>query len=1457
MRRLNVKLALWLVGITVFSVVGVHFLHGYQVDRNAEFLKVQAEQARTEGDIKEAIKQYNQYLRHRDDREGYKALAELVVEVAKEAEATRADKFRAYNILEEAIRRHPDLDDVRASLIDYTMMMRRFDVAQEHIENLRGNGSKDPELDYKLALCHFFNGEEEEARKNLTGMLGFDEDTGQFVAEPPATAKEIRAFGLLAQILKGKSGGDVQADAVMQQLVTWNPDSADAHLMRGRYLIGKWETAPSEPAESKQLKDQLFAQGKAEFDRAFQLAPDNADCLLSVATTAMVERDFAKARQHLEHARKEHPDRQDVYVRLAELEMAEGNTEQANQQLQLGLKEAKDTRRILEQLIEVQFQSIKSNDLSAVRSTIDRMSKLESIPPELVRYQDARLLLVEGKIVEATKEFEQVLPAMERLGAEQSQRVNTFLARCYEMLGLPDRQLEVNRRLLGLYPNLFIARLGEASALQSLGRHEEAAMSVALLVSGARVIPSVRGAILQLVVNQELSKPEADRNWETAEEIASMIYQDDKRSPVQNQLLKTDLLMTQGRNEEALKILTALRKESPKEAGVWLALCKLMESDAKTRDRVPQLLTLAEKELGPLMPLVAERIRTISVAGGENATRELKQQEAGLDKFNENERQALINQLGSAYLRVGNYEDAKRCWRSVLAASPTNARIRQLLFELAVDRNDEAGIQETLKELRDSRNFGPESPLYKYCAAANSLEKFGARPRNLAEPLSEEDRKLLADVRKQIDEAIAVRGEWAPLWRLRAEVDRFERNYKGAITNYQKSLNYGRANQATTARRLVTLLYAARRYSEANEALKYLSAGQIPDEMRQMVGDTKLKSGDAMAALEMAKKDVEEHPENPSNHIWYGQLLDSIGKTDEAEQAYRKATQAGPKLPIAWEFLVRRLVSAKKKNEAAAAVREASATLSEDLLAMAALYQVIDDPQQADQFYQKALAQKPDDLMVLRRVVEFSFAVNESAKAMGYLDRMIEKGARSAEKGALEQVHWARRRKAQSLAQTAGYSNTMAAVKLIEQNAVDGKMAREDILSIVGLLAQRAEHTSRAKAAELLEKLRQTSGLGTQEMSVLGQLYGHLGDWTKARNMMLTAINNRSDDPDLMILFAAMLLQRNESEEAARFVARAEDLLAKSRIPASDSTKQSLRTLQAQLLFKEGNKDKAAELLEELLARPLPQSQLFRLDFVAKQMELMGLNEAAERLLDEYMSQEPRGTIAMAAFKGRQGKVAEAFSLLDDARKNQPIIEILPVALETLRYFPKEVTSERCQLLEQWAKAALQTEADPQRIELLLAELCDLQGRYDDLIKFYRKILADPKAQASQRAVAQNNLAFILAAVDPTPERGAEALKLTEESIQILGPTSELLDTRALAYMAQGMDKQAAADMRVAAADTPSIAKYYHLAQIEKKLGNMDAAREAMAKATALHGDHNPFTPAERKGFEQLQLELK
>src|SRR5436305_6005263 len=61
-KSLNIKyLGYWLAAILVLGV-GVHFLHGFQVKRNAGALKEQAEKAEEAGDLRHAADYFRQYL---------------------------------------------------------------------------------------------------------------------------------------------------------------------------------------------------------------------------------------------------------------------------------------------------------------------------------------------------------------------------------------------------------------------------------------------------------------------------------------------------------------------------------------------------------------------------------------------------------------------------------------------------------------------------------------------------------------------------------------------------------------------------------------------------------------------------------------------------------------------------------------------------------------------------------------------------------------------------------------------------------------------------------------------------------------------------------------------------------------------------------------------------------------------------------------------------------------------------------------------------------------------------------------------------------------------------------------------------------------------------------------------------------------------------------------------------
>ncbi len=452
MKRLNIKLALWLVGITLVLVIGVHFLHAFQLDRNADSLRLLAEQAEASDDREGAIKYYNQFLKYRDDPDAYKALAELVAVAAKDADATNKDKVQAYNILEEAVRRHPELDEVRRRLVDFTIMARRFPESLDHIKYLNDNGDNDPAFELQKARCYFEMGEQDKAVKKLHEIVGFDEATEKFTDKPPTAPNQIEAFEFLADILRRRPDGAKAAGQVMDRLVELHPDSSKARLARASF---------------RSTTDGIGA-AKEDLERSAKLAPNDPDVLLATAVFAISEKQYSQAQEILDKALANSPKRADVYLRLAQLAGAQNDLKRATEYLLQGVEKATDVQAILPTLLELQLQT---KDLKAAQATCKDLEKRGTFRPEFIRFSRARVKFAEENYWEASRELESVRPALARspgFATTYLPQLDFLLSKCYESLGLYDRQLDVARRVLQSEPTQVAARLSEVTALQSL-----------------------------------------------------------------------------------------------------------------------------------------------------------------------------------------------------------------------------------------------------------------------------------------------------------------------------------------------------------------------------------------------------------------------------------------------------------------------------------------------------------------------------------------------------------------------------------------------------------------------------------------------------------------------------------------------------------------------------------------------------------------------------------------------------------------------------------------------------------------------------------------------------------------------------------------------------------------------------------------------------------------------------
>src|SRR6266478_27226 len=151
-RKLNLKLCGCLVGTTLLLGTGVHFLHGYQVKRNAGTLLEQGLAAQKQQRLTEAVKLLSFYLAYRPLDTNARATLGLILE--QEAKTPR-ERLDAFVFLEQVLQRDPDRHDVRRRLVAIAMdpYIQRYADGALHLETLLETFPDEGKLEQLLGEC--------------------------------------------------------------------------------------------------------------------------------------------------------------------------------------------------------------------------------------------------------------------------------------------------------------------------------------------------------------------------------------------------------------------------------------------------------------------------------------------------------------------------------------------------------------------------------------------------------------------------------------------------------------------------------------------------------------------------------------------------------------------------------------------------------------------------------------------------------------------------------------------------------------------------------------------------------------------------------------------------------------------------------------------------------------------------------------------------------------------------------------------------------------------------------------------------------------------------------------------------------------------------------------------------------------------------------------------------------
>jgi len=190
--------------------------------------------------------------------------------------------------------------------------------------------------------------------------------------------------------------------------------------------------------------------------------------------------------------------------------------------------------------------------------------------------------------------------------------------------------------------------------------------------------------------------------------------------------------------------------------------------------------------------------------------------------------------------------------------------------------------------------------------------------------------------------------------------------------------------------------------------------------------------------------------------------------------------------------------------------------------------------------------------------------------------------------------------------------------------------------------------------------------------------------------------------------------------------------------------------------------------------------------------------------------------------------------------QKQPQAAIAPLE-EALKLNPRQVSALRLLALAYLQmpnpdKGLQELEAkveDPKAspiLALVLATVYERQQKFDKAIILYNSLLA----RNLFTSLARNNLAYLMAEHQPTPENLARAHKLSSETLEDHPEEPSFLDTMGWILCKQGNYAQAKTNFEKALEFAPKQpAMLYHLAWCEAKLGETAAARATVKKALA------------------------
>jgi tetratricopeptide (TPR) repeat protein len=1422
---INLRLLLW--SLLILLLVGglVHAVHAVQWKRNSAALLAMAENAEEEGDTERAIRFLGQYVvRVPSDAETMARFGFLL----DDPHQSPASRWRARKVFEQVLIRDASRADVRYHLALLDVAMGDMDAARPHLELLLQNDPENAELAFNLGLCF-------EARREFASAAKWYEQSK--TADP----MRVASYARLAMLQRDSLHKGDDADATVAEMVDTNCTMWQAFVARAQFLLGQRFLDPA-------AKERAVTTAKEDITQALELAPEEPTVLFAAADFELkIGKDFERARACLQKVLEKNDRLPIVYEYLANVERAAQKPEKVLDVLRQGLKKV---RRPAVLMWSLTYELIQRGELGEASRQLDDLAKMDAdLERGRLDFLRGALQLGQGSLDLAAYTLESARPFF----SNQDQltiQTDYLLAQCYEKLGRQQDSFLALRRVLALDPLQVRARRMIAADLMRRDQLEDALNEYQQLLDQEDPPASVWVPAMQLMIAQTLGVPKEQRSWDRVDKLLSKVSAAHPDT-VDVILVTTRILVAKNQQEEARKLLDAARKRKPDEIELWLARAEL-EQHLGNHDATAAILTETEKRLGDSVPLRLARLNLTLSGSKPPDVPFLHQLEEGVEKFEKDDRARLLGALGNAARDLKDLSEARRLWGLVAAIRPKDMGIRFVLLEAALQQNDGKGADEVLESIKALD--AASQPMAQYAHARVLI--WDAEVCKKAEPdykskLTEAE-QLLTRVERQLP-------RWSRVAVARGQIHELQGLGDLAASDFRQAIEWGERD-LNIVRRVLQLLYERGDYQQADLVLRQLPAHLIISaNLQQMAVETSLQIGDGGRAAELARRAIPDDSKNFRDYIWLGQVLWAAEKPREAEAALRNAITLAPDMPDVWIALVQFLSRINRAADAQGIIEKDVSRLPKDQATLtrarcyAALYRPGDPSRRifaevAGKAFLEALKIKPKDLATLQSAGEFYLGANQHAQAEECYRTILAMEAK-------EPLAAGRARRALGLLLVAGpertYQRTREALVLLKEACGNKEKAANDSEAVMDrramamVLATSTSPDENRSAAKILKELDQRPPLSANDRFLLAQLYNRLGMIREFDEEIARLLRENPGDVRYPIYYVSALLQRDDPKS----LTLAETLLhSAERLAGEDA---AVVELEVRLDAKNKEQDKASNFLRAWATRQKDPAVAGK---VALLFEQIGELAAAEEYFRQYANQpgKPEAILALASFLGRQGRVNEALDYCDKAWATCPSDSVAATSMAVLKS-PK-AQPEHMERVQVRLERALRKENRPGLV-MCLGGLAEQRGRYDDAEKIYRQVLqAEPG-----NAAALNNLAWALVQRHGNLD---EALALVSRAFNLLGPVPQVLDTRAVVYLAQGQTKLAIADL-VEVCEQPGVSistkrsACFHLAQAYKQNGNADLARSALAKGKTVGLTAEQLAPTERQAYTKLTSDLR